>query len=371
MTEFNSGRGGRDDDIVDLEAQPVNATGNSAEGSSREPIKQEPLSGTVTVAHIVYCLHSISILIGLLTAGLSIAGAFVFSAPSILAVIINYIFRSDASGTWLESHFFLANPHVLVCPALARCVVFGEPSVGIFRYRDLCFHCRDACVGYMGCLAHFVRVAPSRVAPRNAAELSVILTSFQISPGSLSMALGATVYKAQLSISDLDRNWYGEPVLTLARHPSETETRLMLRVLAWCMRAGEKLEFGRGLSTDGDPALWELDDTGAIIDWVELGVPDLRTVRKAAGKSEHVLVLAYDEARTAPWWESLKGDFSKISKLAVVLIHDDEAKALGSMATRNMKLAVTIQDGVFWVSNDHSSLQIDPEWLKREDERWT
>lgn len=100
------------------------------------------------------------------------------------------------------------------------------------------------------------------------------------------MALGATVYKAQLSISDLDRNWYGEPVLTLARHPSETETRLMLRVLAWCMRAGEKLEFGRGLSTDGDPALWELDDTGAIIDWVELGVPDLRTVRKAAGKSE-------------------------------------------------------------------------------------
>ena len=83
MTEFNSGRGGRDDDIVDLEAQPVNATGNSAEGSSREPIKQEPLSGTVTVAHIVYCLHSISILIGLLTAGLSIAGAFVFSAPSI------------------------------------------------------------------------------------------------------------------------------------------------------------------------------------------------------------------------------------------------------------------------------------------------
>lgn len=87
MTEFNSGRGGRDDDIVDLEAQPVNATGNSAEGSSREPIKQEPLSGTVTVAHIVYCLHSISILIGLLTAGLSIAGAFVFSAPSILAAL--------------------------------------------------------------------------------------------------------------------------------------------------------------------------------------------------------------------------------------------------------------------------------------------
>lgn len=184
------------------------------------------------------------------------------------------------------------------------------------------------------------------------------------------MALGATVYKAQLSISDLDRNWYGQPTLTLARHPSETETRLMLRVLAWCMRAGEHLEFGRGLSAEGEPALWELDDTGAVVDWVELGAPDLRTVRKAAGKSDHVLVLAYDEARTTPWWESLKGDFSKIGKLAVVLIRDEEAEALGAMAARNMKLAVTIQDAVVWVSDDSASLQINPVWLKREDERW-
>lgn len=78
------------------------------------------------------------------------------------------------------------------------------------------------------------------------------------------MALGAMVYKAQLSISNLDRGWYGQPVLTIARHPSETEKRLMLRVLAWCVRAGEHLEFGRGLSSDGEPALWETDDTGAI-----------------------------------------------------------------------------------------------------------
>ena len=187
MTEFNSGRGGRDDDIVDLEAQPVNATGNSAEGSSREPIKQEPLSGTVTVAHIVYCLHSISILIGLLTAGLSIAGAFVFSAPSILAVIINYIFRSDASGTWLESHFSWQIRTFWY--ALLWLVVLYLVSLpfGIFRYRDLCFHCRDACVG-IWVAWRICQDGASRVAPRNAAELRVILTSFQISPGSLSMA---------------------------------------------------------------------------------------------------------------------------------------------------------------------------------------
>lgn len=185
------------------------------------------------------------------------------------------------------------------------------------------------------------------------------------------MALGATVYKAQLSISDLDRGWYGQPVLTLARHPSETEERLMLRLLAWCMRAGEHLEFGRGLSSEGEPALWETDDTGAVIEWVELGAPDVRTVRKAAGRSEHVLVVAYDEARTRPWWESVKGELSRIDKLSVVFIPDDEAQALAAMCTRSMKLAVTIQDGVFWVSSDTENVQINPESLKRETQRWT
>ena len=68
-------------------------------------VYREPASGTITIAHIVYALHTLSILTGLVTAGLTIAGAFVFSWPSILAVVINYIFRSDARATYLESHF--------------------------------------------------------------------------------------------------------------------------------------------------------------------------------------------------------------------------------------------------------------------------
>ena len=158
------------------------------------------------------------------------------------------------------------------------------------------------------------------------------------------MALGAMVYKAQLSISNLDRGWYGQPVLTIARHPSETEKRLMLRVLAWCVRAGEHLEFGRGLSSDGEPALWETDDTGAIIEWVELGAPDVRTV---------------------------KGELSKIDKLTVIFIPDSEADALAAMALRSMKFAVTIQDRVIWVNSDTADVQINPEYLKRETQRWT
>lgn len=185
------------------------------------------------------------------------------------------------------------------------------------------------------------------------------------------MALGAVVYKAQLSISNLDRGWYGQPVLTIARHSSETEKRLMLRVLAWCVRSGERLEFGRGLSAEGEPALIEKDDTGAIVDWVELGVPDVRAIRKAAGKSEHVLVLAYGADRVVPWWKSVKGELSRIDKLSVIFIADEEAEALATMASRNMKFAVTIQDGIIWVNSNTADVQITPEYLKRETQRWT
>ena len=184
------------------------------------------------------------------------------------------------------------------------------------------------------------------------------------------MALGATVYKANIALSDLDRSYYAEHVLTVARHPSETQTRLMLRILAFCLHAGEKLEFGRGLSTEGEPALWDIDDTGSIVSWIELGTPDVRTVRKAAGRSEHVTVLAYDEARIGPWWEANAGEMGKILKLTVIAVKDAASEALDRMCERNMKLAVTIQDGTIWVSSDACNIQIDLDWLQRERGRY-
>ncbi len=183
---------------------------------------------------------------------------------------------------------------------------------------------------------------------------------------SLEMALGATVYKATIDVSDLDRNYYGNHVLTIARHPSETERRMMLRVLAFCLHAGETLEFGRGLSTEGEPALWAIDDTGNINTWVDLGCPDLKQIRRAAGRSDHVCILTYDEAKIATWWASHQGDFWKIPKLSIKKVDDVSCDRLASMAVRNMKLSVTIQDGVVWVSNDTDNIQIDVEVLQEE-----
>jgi uncharacterized membrane protein len=63
-----------------------------------------PAPSLVTVTHVVYALHSLSLLIGVTTAA-SIIGAFVFGVPSIIAVVINYVKRGEARGTYLESHF--------------------------------------------------------------------------------------------------------------------------------------------------------------------------------------------------------------------------------------------------------------------------
>lgn len=180
------------------------------------------------------------------------------------------------------------------------------------------------------------------------------------------MALGATVYKATIDISDLDRNYYGNHVLTIARHPSETERRMMLRILAYCLYAGENLEFGRGLSTEGEPSLWAIDDTGHIETWVDLGCTDLRQIRKAAGRSEHVCVLAYDEAKVGAWWSSHQGDFWKIPKLTIKKVDDLSSERLAGMAQRNMRLSMTIQDGIVWVSNDTENIQIEVELLLEE-----
>lgn len=181
------------------------------------------------------------------------------------------------------------------------------------------------------------------------------------------MALGATVYKATIDISDLDRGYYANHVLTMARHPSETEARLMLRLLAFCANAGERLEFGRGLSAEGEPALWEIADTGEIAHWFEVGCPDVKQVRRAAGKSSRVTILAYGDDRIGPWWTTNQADFNKIGKLEVLAVADAPVERLAAMAKRNMKLAVTIQDGIVWISDDEGSLQIEFDVLKRVD----
>lgn len=182
------------------------------------------------------------------------------------------------------------------------------------------------------------------------------------------MALGATVCKAFVDISDIDRGFYESRALTIAQHPSETPARMMLRLMAWILFAGDKTEFGRGLSTDGDPDVFETNDAGDIYRWIEVGCPDIKTLRRAAGKSEDVVVIAYDEARIEPWWQSRKGDLSKIDKLSVRWISDEDLEKIAAMAARNMKFAATLQDGVIWIADESRNIEIEIKTLMRRGE---
>ena len=178
------------------------------------------------------------------------------------------------------------------------------------------------------------------------------------------MALKATVYKVELDISDIDRGYYGSHALTLARHPSETEERLMIRLLAFVMHADERLEFGRGLSTDDEPDLWLRDDTGAIELWIDVGLPDERRLRKAAGRSPQLALLAYGQRAMDVWWRKNSADLRRLQSLKVWSLSDDAVADLASLARRNMKLQCTIQEGQIAFSDGDEYVVVQPERLE-------
>jgi len=177
------------------------------------------------------------------------------------------------------------------------------------------------------------------------------------------MALRATVYKAELAVSDLDRGVYGQHTLTLARHPSETEERLMVRLLAFALFADAALVFGRGLSTEDEADLWQRDATGVIERWIDVGLPDERTVRKACGRARDVVVLAYGARRVDAWWDENAAAFARLDNLHVLTLTAAETAALESLATRSMALSCTVQDGHVWLANGDTTVEITPQRL--------
>ncbi|MBY5992593.1 YaeQ family protein [Ferrimonas balearica] len=178
------------------------------------------------------------------------------------------------------------------------------------------------------------------------------------------MALKATVFKARVQLSDMDRNVYLDHHLTLARHPSETDLRMMLRLLAWGMYGDERLEFTRGLCADDEPELWQKSFSDEIELWIDLGMPEESRVRKACGRAQKVVVLAYGDRAVPVWWEKHQGKFSRFDNLAVCFIPGDQAQVLEAMAQRTMDLSVTLCDGEVSVGDGEHYVTVTPQWLK-------
>ena len=174
------------------------------------------------------------------------------------------------------------------------------------------------------------------------------------------MAIKSTIFKATLNISDLDRQYYQEHLLTLARHPSENDQRMMVRLLAFALYADEYLEFGRGISSDDEPALWSTDYSGVIRRWIDVGLPDERWLRKAAGRAGQVVLLAYGGRAFDAWWSKEQGTLSRIKNLTIKYVSDDECAAMAALAERSMSLQCTIQDAQVWFTDGTETVLIEP-----------
>jgi uncharacterized protein YaeQ len=170
----------------------------------------------------------------------------------------------------------------------------------------------------------------------------------------------ATIYKAELQVSDMDRQYYATHSLTLAQHPSETDERMMVRLLAFALYADERLEFGRGLSTDEEPDLWRKSLTGEIEQWIELGQPTEQHIRMACGRSRQVVVISYSGRGADIWWDKIAAGLARSKNLTVIDIPAATVQELAGLADRNMQLQCLIQDGQAQLMSAKTSMSVEP-----------
>jgi uncharacterized protein YaeQ len=173
------------------------------------------------------------------------------------------------------------------------------------------------------------------------------------------MAPNATIFKATLHIADMDRHYYEDHAVTLARHPSETDERMMVRLLAFALHAHEALAFGRGIGAEDEPALWQKDLTGAIDLWIEVGLPDERAIRQASGRAKRVVVYSYGGRGADQWWENLRPSLARCRNLTVVNIPQDGSRALAQLAQRSMDLHCSIQEGQILMGDGTHAVQVE------------
>ena len=175
------------------------------------------------------------------------------------------------------------------------------------------------------------------------------------------MALKSTIFKVELQVADLDRNYFQNHALTVARHPSETDERMMARVLAFALYADPALSFGKGLSSEDEPDLWRKDLTGAIELWIEVGLPDEKRIRRACGRARQVVVVTYGGRVADMWWQQNKLALQRQDKLTVINLSVEDSRALAELAARGMQLQCTVQDGEAWLIVDGENTRITPE----------
>jgi uncharacterized protein YaeQ len=173
------------------------------------------------------------------------------------------------------------------------------------------------------------------------------------------LAAKSTVFKADLQVSDMDRNYYQAHSLTIAQHPSETDERMMVRLLAFALHADDALAFGKGLSSDDEPDLWRKDLTGEIDLWIELGQPDEQRIRRASGRSRQVVIYTYSGRGAEVWWKKTAGALGRVKNVTVIDVAESSVQALAALTKRTMELQLFVQDGQMQMMGDEAIVPIE------------
>ena len=174
------------------------------------------------------------------------------------------------------------------------------------------------------------------------------------------MAQNSTVVKAELQVSDMDRHYYATHNLTLAQHPSETDERLMVRLIAFALYADDRLEFGRGLSDEDEPSLWRRDYTGEIDLWIDLGQPDETRIKKASARARQVVVVNYGGRAAAIWWDKIANSLTRLKNVTIIDVPPEVVDQLAAIGERGMRLNALIQDGELQLMGDRGSVALRP-----------
>ena len=170
------------------------------------------------------------------------------------------------------------------------------------------------------------------------------------------MAANATIHKLNLNIANMDTHYYAEHSLTLAKHPSENELRLMVRILAFIFNANEDLSFCKGISQDDEPDLWQKDLSGDIDLWIDLGQPDEKRIKKACGRAKEVIIYTYQEGMAASWFKQNKKVLNRLNNLSVIYVNIEGN--IEEFCQRSMNLQANISDGELSLIAQEESIEV-------------
>ena len=162
------------------------------------------------------------------------------------------------------------------------------------------------------------------------------------------MALKPTIYKFEISLSDLDRERYDSLKLTVALHPSESLERMMARVIAFCLNADERLDFTRGLSETSDPDIWTHSLDGQVLLWIDIGEPSLERLKKAVGLADRVCVYSFN-SKSDTWWHQSESAMNRLP-VAVYQFPNESVRELAKLVERTMEMSVTITEGNAYIA---------------------